>query len=109
MVEQQDIANRALRLIGSKWNDPKLTLNDIAGELYVSHNYLRYLIKEKTGMSFVKYVTELRLERAALILSTTDMKVQEVALEVGFEDAGYFTRVFTKKYECSPSKYRERK
>ncbi len=108
MLQQQDIAQRALLLIQTKWNDPKLTLNDIAGELYVSHNYLRYLIKEKTGMSFVKYLTEIRLERAAAILSSTGRKVQEVALEVGFEDAGYFTRVFTKKYECSPSKYREK-
>jgi len=108
-AEQKDIAQRALKLIQSRWKNPKLTLNDIAGELYVSHNYLRYLIKEKTGMSFVKYLTDIRLEHAAAILSTTDRMVQDVALEVGFEDAGYFTRVFTKKYACSPSKYREKK
>lgn len=106
--EETDLGQQALQMIQTKWKDPKLTLNDIAGELYVSDNYLRYLIKEKTGMSFVKYLTDIRLECAASILSRTDRKVQEVAQEVGFEDAGYFTRVFTKKYACSPSKYRDK-
>lgn len=108
MIQQKDFAERALKLIRTRWNDSDLTLNEIAGELYISHNYLRYLIKERTGKSFVKYVTDLRLEKAAEILKGTDMRIQDVALEVGFEDAGYFTRIFTKKYECSPSKYREK-
>lgn len=108
LERQEDIAERALKLIQNKWNDSTLTLNEIAGKLYISHNYLRTLIKERTGSSFVKYLTEIRLERAAEILQTTELKVQEVARNVGFEDAAYFTRVFTKKYHCSPVKFREK-
>lgn len=105
---QDSAADRALRMLQERWNEPNLSLNTIADELYVSHNYLRYLIKERTGQTFTQYLTQLRLERAAVLLAESDMKVRDVAVNVGIEDAGYFTRVFTRQYECSPKEYRDK-
>lgn len=104
-----NMVERALKHIEKRWNDPQLALADIAEELHISQNYLRFLIKEGTGCSFVKYLTSLRLERAALMLEQTELKVQEIALKVGLDDAGYFSRIFTKEYGCSPSVYRNEK
>ncbi len=105
---QYNVVDKALRILKERWNETDLNLNAIADELYVSHNYLRYLLKEKTGQTFTQYLTQFRLERAVVLLEDSDMKVRDVAVQVGFEDAGYFTRIFTKKYACSPTEYRDR-
>lgn len=102
-----DLGARALERVLERWNDPDLTLDSIAAELYVNTNYLRQLFKKRAGLSFVKYIREYRLRQAQKLLSGGDLQVQQVAELVGYEDSRYFTNCFHDWCGQSPSEYRE--
>lgn len=107
-LQQNNIAQLCEEMINDRFTDPSLRLDQLALELYVSPNYLRWLFKKHTGKSFVQYLTSLRMEKAAQLLRTTTDKVHDVARAVSFEDARYFSTCFKQQYGMGPSKYRER-
>jgi transcriptional regulator GlxA family with amidase domain len=61
-----------------------------------------------TGMSPLEYVHTLRLEAAKEMLETSDRPAEAIALEVGYEDAGFFRRLFRRHVRLTPSQYRKR-
>ncbi|MGX1307040.1 transcriptional regulator GlxA family with amidase domain [Amorphus suaedae] len=63
---------------------------------------------QATGMPPIDYVHTLRLEEAKQILETTDLPVEAVAVDIGYEDASFFRRLFRRKVGLSPSDYRRR-
>jgi len=64
--------------------------------------------RQATGMAPIDYVHALRLEEARQMLETTDLPVEAVALEIGYEDASFFRRLFRRKVGLTPSEYRRR-
>lgn len=64
--------------------------------------------KETTGTTIVRYITECRMQKAAELLLTTDYRISDFATMVGFEDAGYFTRLFRKEKGVSPAEFRKK-
>lgn len=63
---------------------------------------------QATGFSPLEYVHTLRLEEAKQLLEASEQPVEMVALEVGYQDAGFFTRLFRRKVGLSPAQYRRR-
>ncbi|WP_275097086.1 GlxA family transcriptional regulator [Sedimenticola hydrogenitrophicus] len=63
---------------------------------------------QATGMSPLKYVHALRLEEAKQMLEATETPIEGIANEVGYEDAGYFSRLFRREVDMSPAHYRKR-
>ena len=59
------------------------------------------------GTSPNKYIVSKRLEKAQLLLRTTDLRISEIAYDCGYSDLGYFTKTFQKYYNCSPTNFRE--
>ena len=106
-IDADDLGARAVTRVLERWNDPNLTLDSIAGELFVNTNYLRQLFKKSTGVSFVRYIREYRLRQAQKLLVSTDLQVQQVAERVGYEDSRYFTNCFRDWCGQSPSEYKE--
>ncbi|TBL73244.1 response regulator [Paenibacillus thalictri] len=82
-----------------------LSFADIAGELHLSRNYLGYVFKRETGVSFIQYLTQYRIERSKDLLRTKRYMISEVAEKVGFADAAYFSRVFRGAVGMSPLEY----
>lgn len=64
--------------------------------------------RQATGMAPIDYVHTLRLEEAKQMLETTDLPVEAIALDVGYEDASFFRRLFRRKVGLAPSQYRRR-
>ena len=60
-------------------------------------------------MSFVTYLTQVRMEEAIKLLSTTEGKTYEISLKVGYSEPNYFSYVFKKQFGMSPTKYRSSK
>ncbi|WP_281888814.1 response regulator [Paenibacillus sp. YYML68] len=85
-----------------------IQLQSIAERFYIHPNYFSKRFKEKYGESFVDYLNSVRMKEAAVLLSTTDLKVREISERVGFDDAAYFGSVFRKRYGQTPTQYRER-
>lgn len=73
----------------------------------LSPNYLGSLFKKKLGVSFVDYLTSLRIARAKELLVSGNLSVREVAESVGYYSQSYFTKIFIKKEGCTPGEYRK--
>lgn len=74
----------------------------------LSRFHFMKVFKKATGRSPRQYLIDLRLRAAVNLLSTTDMPVQEVARQSGFDDAFYFSRLFSRRMGKSPAGYRAR-
>lgn len=85
-----------------------LKLSALANEYYINQSYLSTLFLQETGKNFIKYLTEVRLEKARELLETTQFSTSQVAEFVGYNDRSYFTSVFQKKMGVSPAEYRKK-
>lgn len=77
---------------------------------YVSLNYTYFsqLFKEQTGMNFVDYLKQIRVEKAKKLLKETDLKVYEIAEKVGFQNPKHFMKTFKIMLDMSPSEFRSK-
>lgn len=82
------------------------SLSEIAEQYNVSAAYLSKLIKNMTGATFTDLLQKKRLSKAASLLQTTSLSVQDIILAVGYDNTSYFYRIFKSVYGVSPSEYR---
>ncbi len=83
-----------------------ISLDSCAKELCFNRTYLSHQFKKETGVSFHRYVVNMRLRRAEKLLKSTDMPVTMVSRESGFQSEKSFYRVFRERYGVSPGAYR---
>ena len=95
----------ALKMIHTRWKQP-ISLSEVAAGLYVSESYLSRIFKKYLGITFTKYLVELRLTHAIADLRD-DWSVTEVAYRNGFKSDNSFIDFFKKAYGCTPGKYRQ--
>ena len=84
----------------------KISIKEIADQLYLSPNYLSELFKKHTGKTISEYLTEYRLEKACQLLDHAESRVGDVSGMVGIHDGRYFSNMFKKKYGMTPTEYR---
>jgi AraC-like DNA-binding protein len=85
-----------------------LKIADVARHFSLSEVTLRRRFREAFDMSPKRYLLELRLNLAQHLLTTTDLSMQEIALQMGFFDLAHFSSTFRKHYSVSPSTWRGR-
>ena len=102
---EQTAALRVLRYVEEQYRDGQLS--EIAADLHYKLASLSRLIRRKTGKSYTELVQEKRLSQAAWLLKNTDMRVDEIARSVGYENVSYFHRLFHHRFVCSPKHYRD--
>jgi AraC-like DNA-binding protein len=86
--------------------EEELSLAIVAKFVQISPNHLSEKFKEVTGMNFVEYIARRRFAKACLLLLDPDLKISEIAFEVGFQSLSQFNRVFKKLSGKSPTEYR---
>lgn len=86
----------------------RISVEDAAKLCALSPSRFMKVFREKTGMSFVRYLNDYRLESAGEQLLTSRKSVTDIAFENGFENSSYFIRQFRRKFSCSPTEYRKR-
>ncbi len=107
-LEKHDLVDQISRYINANYQS-NITLQDIADQIHISSAYVSRLFRNKTGTTITEAINRARIDQAKLLLGNPGYKVYEIAQMVGFEDAAYFTSVFTKYVGCSPSEYRNQK
>lgn len=96
-----------LRLI--EQDHKEISLAKAAKKLGYNKNYLSNMVKEKTGLTFTQLVTKQRLNRARLLLDTTNQSISHIIQEVGFTNKTYFYKEYKKAYQELPSSSKERR
>ena len=91
-----------------EWNyQYDITVNELAAHKYfVNPSYLSRLFKAETGMTFSKYLKELRMKKAAELLKESELKIGDVACCVGYNDVSYFIQTFKKQYSMTPEQFK---
>lgn len=84
-----------------------ISLDDISRELDISPYYFSKLFKDVTGINFVEYLTNLRIEEAKDLLNNADMSMKAICVQVGYNDPNYFSRIFKKSTGRTPTEYKE--
>lgn len=84
-----------------------INLNIIADKINLNPSYVSRLFKEHMNLSFIDYLTDVRIKKAMKLLEETDLKVQDIGSEVGYFNSNYFIRLFKKKTGRTPGEYRQ--
>lgn len=106
-IKHQNVIFKTTAYIKEHLTD-KLSLDQVAEQVYLSKSYFCRVIKDELGCTFTEYVNRLRIERSKTLLRSTGMPIADIACAVGFDDQSYFTRVFKKQTGTAPGKYREK-
>ncbi|MGH8009242.1 MAG: helix-turn-helix domain-containing protein [Candidatus Binatia bacterium] len=99
---------RAMRYLQEHFRE-QVSLSALAARSYLSRSRLSHLFTQQTGQSVTAYLAALRIHHAKELLRQEGMSIAEVSEDVGFRDAGHFTKVFRRLEGLSPSMYRQKK
>jgi len=105
--EYTDYIQKILNYIDQHFLDD-LNLSNLASELNLNEKYLSRYFKQKMVTSFTEYIIKLKIERSKNMLEFSDSPIYEIAADLNFNDASYFTKVFQKQEGISPSQYRKK-
>ena len=104
-MNEQHCFGKILKYIGDHY--ATVTLKELSELFGYNQDYLSYLFKKITSQTFKEKLLEIRLEQATRFLKHSDLKVEEISLQVGFKDKSYFMRKFKERYNTTPAKYRK--
>lgn len=104
-----DLLSQIRRYIQSEYNNSDLTLHSIANHFNINHCYLTSLYKDKYGINLYDYLIRVRMEKAAELLNTTDLKSYQIAELTGYSNSQYFSLSFKKYCGCTVTEYRSKR
>ena len=105
--KNRSILKTAVDFIDSHYMDEEISLNTVANVANVSSNHFSTLFSQNMGQTFIEYLTSLRMNKAKELLRCTGMRSSEIAGEIGYKDAHYFSYLFKKTQGMTPSDYRK--
>ncbi|MCR8632967.1 response regulator transcription factor [Paenibacillus radicis (ex Xue et al. 2023)] len=85
-----------------------ITLQSMADRYNMSESYFSRLFKKQIGVSFMDYLTDLRVNHAKELLLNPRLKIYQIAIQVGYQDSRYFSQVFRKYTGETPTEFRKR-
>lgn len=87
--------------------DERLSLEDVSHGVFLNKSYISRVFKKVAGINFVDFMTDVKIDRAKILLRDEERKILEVASTIGYNNTEYFSKVFKSKTGSSPSQYRE--
>ena len=105
--KNRSILKTAVDFIDSHYMEEDISLNTVANVANVSSNHFSALFSQNMGQTFIEYLTTLRMNKAKELLRCTGMRSSEIAGEIGYKDAHYFSYLFKKTQGMTPSDYRK--
>lgn len=101
------LLNPVLIYISENYSE-KITLESVSKACNLSVFYLSKLFKKNTGMKFIDYINLYKIEKAKQLLENTDMSIINISMSLGYDESGYFSKVFKKVVGVTPSAYRNK-
>ncbi len=105
--QSESIVSKAKTYIDQNYSR-ELTLDEVSRSVNISPYYFSKLFKEEAGENFIEYLTRARITRAKELLQNPALSIKEICVMSGYSDPNYFSRIFKKQEDVTPSEYRER-
>jgi len=115
-IEQRDIIRtksynnglieQAKEYINDHFSDEGLSLNETASHVNISPSHFSAVFSREAGKSFIRYLTDLRMNKAKEMLKCSNLRCSDISMAVGYKDPHYFSFLFKKTHSCSPMQYR---
>ena len=102
----QMLCDSAISYIKKHYSDKDLNLNQIADQIQITPTYLSSLFKKYKQQNISTYITNIRIEKACVLLKTTSSSLKEISAMVGYSNQYYFSSCFKKIVGVNPSAYR---
>ncbi|WP_024867092.1 response regulator transcription factor [Butyrivibrio sp. FCS014] len=102
----RDVVSQVMAYIDAHYSEEELSLNTLAAHVNFSPNHLSAVFRQATGQTFIKYLTDYRLDKAKELLLTTSKKSNEIGMLVGYKDPHYFSYLFKKTQGMTTTQYR---
>lgn len=103
---EDNFVRKVRELVEARLDDPDFSIEDISRFIYLSRTQVHRKLKALTGQSTGHFIRTIRLRHALHLLKTTGKSVTEIAMDVGFNDLSYFSRVFNAEFGKAPSESR---
>jgi len=104
--KRKDMVRESIMYMRSRLGE-KLTVKDMALHSNLSVSHFSNMFTLETGMGPMDYFIHLKLQKACLLLYSSETRIKNIAMEIGYDDPYYFSRLFKKNMKSSPHKYRE--
>ena len=104
--QYHQVAHQAKLYIDQRFNNPELSLNEVASKVNLSASHFSVVFSQQTQQTFKEYLTEVRIKRAQELLRLTNLRSAEIAYRVGYSDPHYFSSVFKRNTGMSPTEFR---
>lgn len=101
-----DIIKNTKDYINEHFAEISISLNSVAKQVHLSPNHFSMIFSNETNHTFIEYLTKTRLNKAKVLLEESEMKLAEIAVEVGYNEAQYFSYIFKKNFGIGPKDYR---
>jgi len=108
MAKYQSVINQAKRFISEHFSDPNISLNLVAEKVHLSPAHFSTIFSQATNSTFIEYLTDQRITLAKELLVTTNLRLSDIAFDIGYNDPNYFSFIFKKKEKISPKEYRQK-
>ena len=102
---EQSVVAKTLKYVEENYKDG--SLSEIADMLHYDLYWLSREIKRKTGKTYTELLQEKRLLQAAYLLANTNIKIDDIAENVGYNNMSYFHKIFAQRFSVTPKKYRD--
>ncbi len=99
---------KAMDYIRRNYFAPDLSVKLLSEHIYLTPTYLSSLFKKETGMTISEYIIKVRIDKSKELLLDPQIKLFEVAKKVGYNDANYYSKAFSKQTGMTPSTFREK-
>jgi two-component system, response regulator YesN len=101
-----EVVESAVHYISTNFHTP-LAIKDVAQHVHLNPSYFSVLFKDKKGVTFTDFVTRIRIKKAKELLILTDLGIDDISEQVGYQTTSYFIKIFKKFESATPKKYRE--
>ena len=101
------LLNKVKEYMHSNYNKDSISLQDAAEHVNVSPSHLSKVFSQETGQTFIEYLTQIRIRKAMELLKTTSAKSYEIADQVGYNDAHYFSSLFKRVTGMTTTEFRK--
>lgn len=105
----RDVVMQVMEYIEENYADEDLSLNLVASHVNFSPNHLSTIFSQQTNQTFIKYLTDFRMNKAKELLRCTGEKSSVISMKVGYKDPHYFSYLFKKTQGMTPTQYRGKK